>query len=76
LFRTVLQSLRLPGHVRGRREVNFNYPLPEVCLRRLEGATMLKKPHIAKLCDNWSIYVPQMFIFHCAAEINQSRKAE
>jgi uncharacterized membrane protein YecN with MAPEG domain len=36
---------------------------------------MFKKPHIAKLHDNWSIYVPQMLIFHCAAEINQSRKA-
>ncbi len=40
LFCTVLWLLRLLGHVWGRREVNFNYPLPEVCLRRLYGDTL------------------------------------
>ncbi len=33
LLRAVLWSLRLPGHIWGRREVNFNYPLPEFRLK-------------------------------------------
>jgi hypothetical protein len=56
LFRTVLQSLRLPGHVRGWREVNFNYTLPEVHLRRLEGATTLDDP-ILQILQGTCLYV-------------------